>query len=128
MKKKCIWLFEIVFIFSLVFTGCKTTGKFVVHEEHLQMMGNPTTGYSWFYSLSDDSIVDITENIIYMGEDGIAGAPSLFMYKINSSKPGKAELIFEYKRGWEKKTPEDVKSFYITVLDNGKIKIKPKKE
>ena len=106
----------------LALTSCTST-RLQSDETTIQMKGNPTTGYNWFYEISDESIITVEENVKYLGDDMIVGAPSMFTYTITSLKPGQTTLHFEYKRPWETVEPIETKDYYITVTENGKIKI-----
>ena len=107
----------------LALTSCAST-RFQSDETTIQMKGNPTTGYNWFYQISDESIIAVEENVKYLGDDMIVGAPSMFTYTITALKPGQTTLHFEYKRLWETVEPIETKDYYITVAENGKITIK----
>ena len=67
------------------------------------------------------------EDIQYLGKEGMVGAPSLFTYKVRSTKQGNTNLKFEYKRPWEDKKAEEVRFFEVTVKENGKINMTEKK-
>ncbi len=106
----------------LALTSCAST-RFQSDETTIQMKGNPTTGYNWFYEIGDDSIIAVEESEKYLGDDLVVGAPSLFTYKIIPLKPGQTTLYFEYKRPWETEDPIETKNYFITVAENGKITI-----
>lgn len=121
MKK--VW---ILFLLSLIFAGCKSV-SFNSSEKRLELRGNPTTGYTWIYTIGDESIIQVDEDIQYLGKEGMAGAPSLFIYTVRSLKQGNTNLKFEYKRPWEDKQAEEVRFFEVTVKENGKISMKGQK-
>lgn len=116
----------ILFLLSLIFTGCKSA-SFNSSEKILELRGNPTTGYTWIYTIGDESIIQVDEDIQYLGKDGMVGAPSLFKYTVRSLKQGNTNLKFEYKRPWEDKKAEEVRFFEVTVKENGKISMTEKK-
>lgn len=121
MKK--VW---ILFLLSLIFAGCKSV-SFNSSEKRLEFRGNPTTGYIWIYTIGDESIIQVDEDIQYLGKEGMAGASSLFTYTVRSLKQGNTNLKFEYKRPWEDKQAEEVRFFEVTVKENGKISMKGQK-
>ena len=86
----------ILFLLSLIFAGCKSV-SFNSREKILELRGNPTTGYTWIYTIGDETIIQVDEDIQYLGKEGMVGAPSLFTYKVRSTKQGNTNLKFEYK-------------------------------
>ncbi len=123
MKIKQVLLYLILCLFM---TSCKAA-TFNRYTKHLELLGNPTTGYSWTYVIGDNTIIHVDENIQYLGNDDVTGAPSLYLYTIESLKPGNTTLKFEYKRYWEEEEPEQERYYEITVKSNGKIKMTEKK-
>ena len=115
--------FIVLFLSGMIFAGCKSAA-FKTSEKTLELKGNPTTGYTWIYTVEDESIIQVSEEIKYLGEKGIVGAPSLFTYTIRSVKPGTTSLKFEYKRPWEEKAAEEVRVFEVRVKENGEIVLK----
>ena len=113
----------LIFGFVIISLSSCASTRFQSEETTIQMKGNPTTGYNWFYKISDESIIAVEENVKYLGDDMIVGAPSMFTYTITSLKPGQTILHFEYKRPWETVEPIETKDYYVTVTENGKIKI-----
>ena len=67
MKTKKVW---ILLVFSLFLAGCKSAA-FKTSEKNLELRGNPTTGYAWIYTVSDDSVIQVDEDIKYLGDNGI---------------------------------------------------------
>lgn len=117
------WLFLIMI--SLFF-GCKSA-NFKSQEKMLEFKGNPTTGYTWNYEIGDINLIQIEENVQYLGENEVVGAPSLFIYKIKSLKAGCTTLKFEYKRTWENNPPSVSHYYDVKVKDDGSILIEEKK-
>ena len=124
MKRKLVWLLTFL---CILISGCKAT-TFKTHDKYLQFMGNPTTGYIWIFTVGNESIIEVEESVKYMGEENMVGAPSLFMYKISSLKPGKTALKFEYKRPWENNAAEESRFYEVTVKANGKLVLRETKE
>ena len=113
----------ILLVLSLFLAGCKSA-VFKTSEKNLELRGNPTTGYTWIYIVSDDSVIQVDEDVKYLGDN--VGAPSLFTYTIKSLKPGKTILKFEYKRPWEDKAAEELRFFEVNVKNNGNISLSEK--
>lgn len=118
-----VLMFCLMCSYAVALSSCVST-RFFGEETTIQMKGNPTTGYNWFYEISDESIIAVEENVKYLGDDMIVGAPSMFTYTIIALKPGQTTLHFEYKRPWETVEPIETKDYYVTVAENGKITIK----
>lgn len=120
MKTKKVW---ILILLVLLFAGCSTT-SFKSDKTTLELNGNPTTGYTWLYSIGDETIISVDADIKYLGAKGVMGAPSKFTYTIKSLKAGNTSLKFEYKRPWEEKEAEEVRLYDVNVKENGKIELK----
>ena len=123
MKIKNVWM---LILCVLLLAGCKSAA-FNASEKTLELRGNPTTGYTWIYTIGDNSVIQLEEDIKYLGQDGIVGAPSLFTYTIKSLKQGNTTLKFEYKRPWEDNAAEEIRYFEVSVKENGKIVLTEKK-
>lgn len=119
LMKKIFMIILPVFLFA----GCMSNKVFESRTESIQFKGNPTTGYNWFYSLDDEGIVSVDQNVKYLGERGLVGAPSMYTYSFTSLKEGETEIHFVYKRSWEKDSEIDFKNFRISVNRAGEIKI-----
>ena len=112
-----------VFFAAVLLSGCATKA-FVSTEKYLEFVGNPTTGYTWILSNSNEDIVFVEEDIKYMGKDDIVGAPSMFFYKFISQKPGESIVKFEYKRPWEEKEAQNIRTYKVIVKESGKMSLK----
>ena len=93
------------------------------NQARIELKGNPTTGYSWFYEFEDDSVIQLEEDIKYLGSNNVVGAPSLFTYTVVALKPGTTTVTFEYKRPWETVPAVDTKIYKISVDDKDNIEI-----
>ncbi|QNU65878.1 protease inhibitor I42 family protein [Ruminiclostridium herbifermentans] len=63
---------------------------------------NGSTGYQWFYSISDISALNLIseENLIYTSPE-LDGAPIQKIWTFEALEPGTYTLTFEYKRPWQ---------------------------
>ena len=113
----------ILILLVLLFAGCSNT-SFKSDKTTLELNGNPTTGYTWLYSIGDETIISVDEDVKYLGAKGVMGSPSKFTYTIKSLKAGNTSLKFEYKRPWEEKEAEEVRFYDVKVKENGKIELK----
>lgn len=118
-------ILNLIFV-SLFIFGCSAS-SFKSQSTHLELMGNPTTGYTWIFKEEDDSIIHVEQSVQYMGEKGLVGAPSRFYYTISSLKPGNTVLKFEYKRPWDSNSTMQVRCFEVNVSKSGKIIMNEKK-
>lgn len=115
-------VFFIGFLLSL-FISCSSSKPLASKENIIELKGNPTTGYTWFYSIEDETVISVEEQIEYLGENGMVGAPSLFRYSVTGLKEGKTILNFEYKRGWETVAPIKKCRYEIAVDVSKRVKI-----
>lgn len=117
MKRKLLIFVGCLFVF---FSSCSSS-KFKIDTKTIEMSGNPTTGYAWVYSIEDDSIIQVEDNIKKIENNAKLGGLSLFAYTIKSLRPGKTNLTFEYKRPWEEKEAEKTKNIEVIVNTDGKM-------
>ena len=104
-----------------VFTSCAT---FSSQKAVIELDGNPTTGYTWNYEIEDEALIEVDEEISYLGKDDVVGAPSKFKYTIHSLKTGSTRIKFEYKRPWEQTPADKVEIYEVSVGQNGEIVVK----
>ena len=128
MNRKITNYLAIMSIFILLGTlfscaSTKTDDDNPSNQAKIELKGNPTTGYSWFYEIEDDSVIHLEEDIKYLGSNNVVGAPSLFTYTVVALKSGTTTVTFEYKRPWETVPAVDTRIYQISVDNKGKIEI-----
>lgn len=85
----------------------------------IALEGNPTTGYSWNYTISDSSILELGSSH-YQSEapEGIDGAGGTDTWDFRALKEGTATITFKYYRVWlgeSDAAPEDSLVFNVLV-------------
>ena len=78
------------------------------------LKGNPTTGYSWHYTIDDDSIIKL-DSESSVPDSGLMGAGSTFTWNFKALKPGETKITFHYYRPWESLPPQQTEEFTIKV-------------
>lgn len=132
MKKRVYFYILLSFIIFAITSCASNSGKsiektkFESREANIDLMGNPSTGYSWQAFSGDTSIITITGEIEYTGKNGIVGAPSIYHYTIHSVKEGTTTASFYYSRPWYEEEIKDDKNskeviYNITVEADGNI-------
>lgn len=56
----------LIFGFVIISLSSCASTRFQSEETTIQMKGNPTTGYNWFYKISDESIIAIETKDYYI--------------------------------------------------------------
>ena len=102
-------------------SSCTSQKSFKSDSVTIELKGNPSTGYTWEVVLSSENVVEVSEDVKYLGAEGMVGAPSLFYFTVSSLSAGNTVLTLEYKRPWEEIAPLETKVYNITVDEKGKI-------
>jgi predicted secreted protein len=83
------------------------------------LSGNPTTGYSWHYKLSDGSILTLaSSDYAAQSRPGLAGAGGTYVWNFKAVKAGNTSITFKYYRDWEGEssaTAENTAVYQVTV-------------
>ena len=122
--KKSFWLASLLYIAALGF-GCPSAQK--QNTAMVELRGNPTTGYTWVYTMSPEGIVrEVSEEYVTDKIDGgLAGSGGKFIFTFEALTTGETELIFSYLRVWEKGTPAAETVVYtVTVDDKNSLTLK----
>lgn len=128
IKKGFIISLLITASFGGILFSCTSNKGFESTQEQLKFRGNPTTGYTWEYAVEDESVIAVTEDIKYLGGNGIAGAPSVFTYTMNSKMAGETVIRFVYHRPWDENSVLEKRKYAVKVDKFGKINIEEKAE
>ena len=64
------------------------------------LKGNPTTGYSWEYTIEDESVIKL-ESESSVTDNNAIGAGSTFKWSFRALKAGETKITFKYYRPWE---------------------------
>ena len=79
------------------------------------LKGNPTTGYSWQYTIEDSSIIKLDKESS-VPDSAAMGAGSTFTWDFKALKAGETKIIFKYYRPWEgEATAEQTIEYTIKV-------------
>ena len=70
----------------------------------IKLEENPSTGYTWNYEISGkDAAKLISDNSVYLGKEGVKGAPINRTLNFKILKKGTTKITFKYYRSWEGK-------------------------
>lgn len=96
--------------------GNKTAGLWVGQVLRIELEANATTGYTWVLSGDlDKGVIKQSGKYKYVRKSDAIGAGGTQVYRFRAIKQGKASLVFEYKRAWEKETPP-AKKYKVRVI------------
>lgn len=69
---------------------------------------NPSTGYSWFYTINDESLVSYISDETIASEVEIPGAAGQHAFTFESTGKGVSTISFESKRPWENEAVDTI--------------------
>lgn len=109
-------LLTILFIFTLV--GC-TKKEELKNTYDIELDSNPSTGYTWSYSISEEGIIKFIKDefISPNNSEDLVGAPGIQKYQIAGVKEGEVEITFTYRRQWETESSDDIGYIYKFKID-----------
>lgn len=85
----------------------------------VRLTGNPTTGYTWHYTISDGSILESSSDHYQSdAQAGEAGAGGTYSWDFRALKAGTATISFKYYRDWlgeSDAAPEDNLEYTVIV-------------
>ncbi len=105
----------ILLALTLTLTLCSAVAETAESDKHfvVTLAANPTTGYTWQYVLSNDSVATVEEDFLTSAdidalagldptEEFISGAGGFSVFTVKGVKPGDVLLALEYSQAWEK--------------------------
>ena len=98
--------------------GCSATQK--QKTATVELTGNPTTGYTWVYTMSPEGVVaEVSNEYIADKTNGaVVGSGGKFIFTFEALTAGEAELVFSYLRVWEKNIPAVETTVYRVIVDD----------
>ena len=130
--KKNLWL-AILICVAMLLPGCGgtqeediATVKLSGNMATVELKGNPTTGYTWLYTMSPEGIVReaFSDYIPDKTDDNVVGSGGKFVFTFEAVSEGEAELVFSYLRVWEEGIPAiNTVTYKAVVDDKGNLKL-----
>lgn len=116
--KKIFYILSVC-ILTIILFGCTKSNK----NYKIELESNPSTGYSWNYSASEEGIVKlVNEKYNEPTNENMVGVPGTQVYQFKGLKEGTVILTFTYARSWETDVaPVDIKTYTLKVDKNLKI-------
>ncbi len=87
----------------------------------ISLDSNPSTGYTWVYSVSESEVVKISEDYENKCDAEMVGCGGKSIFTIKPLKQGKTTITFTYSRSWEEDANPKTAIYEINVSDNLKI-------
>jgi len=86
---------------------------------------NQTTGYMWHYTVSDDTVLSVTDEAYQPPESSgdLVGAPGTHRWVIRGLKAGEASVSFYYAWAWEETLPEPDVTYTFSSDASGALKL-----
>jgi len=83
----------------------------------IQLDENPTTGYQWAVTISDESIVKLDKDDYQQqsAESGVVGAGGTRILTFKGLKQGTATVTLSYERSFEENSSVETLKYQVTV-------------
>ena len=103
---------------AVLFAGCtkdRQTSTAVIELE-----GNPTTCYTWVYTMSQENIIrEVSETFVQnQNDDRAVGVGGKFIFSFEPVTEGETTLVFSYLRVWEEDIPAIQTVTYRATVDS----------
>ena len=104
--------------FTMILFGC--AGMQENKTATVELAGNPTTGFTWVYTISPEGVVGEVSNeyIPDKTHTNVVGSGGKFIFVFEALAEGEAEVSFSYLRVWEEGIPPSQTVIYRAVVDN----------
>lgn len=93
------------------------------NDVSMAFAGNPTTGYDWSYTLSQDGILSEVSNQYVPSETEmeLVGAGGIYTWIFEAVSPGDVTVTFTYVQPWSNEAPAETLAFSFHVDDDKKV-------
>ena len=115
----CRALIGLASLLCIAMLGLGCSGSQEQKTATIELEGNPSTGYTWVYTVSQEGVVREVSNeyIPDKHADGRVGSGGRFIFTFDALTTGEAKLTFSYLRIWEEDTPPVNTVVYRAVVD-----------
>lgn len=108
-KKYRLWI--PVLCLALILCAC---GQAI--DVSLSYQGNPTTGYSWIYTVADEGIVQVDVAESNQNDPNLVGASvTTYAYTLRGLSAGETQVVFRYEQPWETDSVAEIHTFRVRV-------------
>ena len=81
----------------------------------IALCSNPTTGFQWEYSITDESVLKVVNHDFQEPEGDVLGEPGLEEWTFEAIGKGTTEVLMVYSRPWEGGEKEEW-TYTLTVV------------
>lgn len=115
--KKLITLALAALLAVTLLVGCSSSKTATI-----ELPGNPTTGYTWTYTVSPDGVVQEKSNeyVADPAESDMTGVGGIFKFEFKAVAPGEAQIDFSYDQEWEGGDKGAATASYKVTVDDKK--------
>lgn len=108
---------------SLEETGGRRIPDLKTGDFRVELKGNPTTGYSWDYSMDPAGIVEevCSEFLQNDATPHRIGAGGVYLFDFAGVSEGTVDVTFYYRRPWESREANQIKVYRLTVDGQGRV-------
>ncbi len=84
----------------------------------IELDESPSTGYCWYYSISDPSILDLEyKKIFNFNKPNIIGGSTQIIWKFKCLKYGECKIHFAYYKSWNRERSSLDEHTYIVKVE-----------
>ncbi len=84
----------------------------------IELMESPCTGYSWYYTLSNTSILSLEEKRTFdFNKPNVIGGSVQVIWKFKCLSPGECKIHFAYYKAWKKESFPLEENTYIVKVE-----------
>ena len=130
MKRNILLLTALLLAFSLLIS-CETKGNVLGEDDNGQqahftvgekfsvaLASNPTTGYQWEVSETDESVLKLLDLVYKANIPKAIGSGGKEIFTFEAVGPGETTLTLIYHQPWEKREPSQIFSVQVIVTQN----------
>lgn len=124
MKKRVSALLAGMMVLCVLLAACSQKAGNATETITIELDSNPSTGYIWTYTVSEEGIVQEVSSDFVSDSDSeeLAGAPGKQVFVFRGEAAGEVDLSFTYAREGDTE-PEESASYRLTVTKDKLVEI-----
>ena len=124
--KKAVIMLALLMALAAALTGCGETETVYGRDDMsisvksgekftIKLEANPTTGYDWNVSVSDEAVLTLEKSEYRHGGSDAEGAGGTQVLVFKANKAGAATIDLVYQRSWEPREDDEHIQYTVTV-------------